>query len=64
MATTKTYTGADVDLFHIASVELGDPLQFYRFLQANSLLDPVITGTVTLVIPEADPSNTGGVPPQ
>jgi len=65
MATvTKTYTGADVDLFHIALREYGDPLQWYRLAQANGLLDTVIAGTVQLTIPQPDPTNTGGVPAQ
>lgn len=62
--TTKTFTGADVDLFHIAVSIYGDPLQWYRLAQANRLSDTVITGTVQLAVPQADPTNTGGVPAQ
>jgi hypothetical protein len=65
MATiTNTYTGADVDLFHIALRELGDALQWYRFAQANGLSDTVIIGTVQLAVPQKDPTNTGGIPQQ
>jgi nucleoid-associated protein YgaU len=64
MATTKTFTGADGTLFHIALNELGDALQWYRIAEANGLSDPMITGTVELVIPEADPTTTGGIPQQ
>lgn len=60
----QTFTGADVSLFHIAMQRLKDPLQWYRFMQANNLTDYVITGTVSLVVPEIDPTASGGVPPR
>lgn len=58
----KTYTGADVSLFHIAAKELGDALQWQRLAAINNLSDYMITGTVTLQIPESDPTQSGGVP--
>lgn len=61
---TKVYTGADVDLFHIALREYGSAMQWVRLAQANGLLDTVITGTVQLTVPNADPTNTGGIPSQ
>lgn len=60
----KTYTGADSDLFHIALREYGDAMQWVRLAQANSLLDTVIVGTVQLSVPNADPTNKGGIPAQ
>lgn len=65
MATnTRTFTGSDLDLFHISLRLFGDALQWYRLAQANSLNDTVITGTVQLSIPQPDPTNTGGIPQQ
>jgi hypothetical protein len=36
--------------------------QWYRIARLNRLSDPMITGTMTLLIPDPDPSTTGGVP--
>lgn len=60
----KTYTGADVSLFHIAARELNDASQWWVIAKLNGLTDYMITGTVVLQIPSADPLLTGGVPPQ
>jgi hypothetical protein len=62
MAKTYIFTRADVSLFHIAARLMLDPLQWYRIADANKLQDPMIYGTVNLVIPDADPTTTGGVP--
>lgn len=64
MATTKTFSGADGTLFHIAARELGDPLAWHRIAAANKLVDPIIVGTVDLVIPSPDPSPQTGIPSQ
>jgi hypothetical protein len=32
-----------------------------RIAQANGLIDPVLIGTVTLVIPSVDPNAGGGI---
>jgi hypothetical protein len=61
---TITVTGADIDLFHIAAVQLLDATQWIRIAQLNGLRDPAITGLTTLIIPSLDPSQTGGVPNQ
>lgn len=63
MPTTKTYSGADVSLFHIAAREYGDPLSWYQIAAANGLTDPMITGTVDLIIPTKDPAPATGLPP-
>ena len=64
----QTFTGADISMFHIALKQMGDPLQWYRIAAANAgvngIPDPVITGTVNWVIPQPDPTNDGGIPPQ
>jgi hypothetical protein len=56
---TVTVTGGD--LFHIALQYLGDATQWNRIAQANGLLDPVVTGTTTLIMPAPNPDLTGGV---
>ena len=64
MARTITVTAADVDLFHVAAVNMLDATQWHLIARANGLTDPRITGMMTLTIPVADPSQTGGVPSQ
>lgn len=61
---TQQFTGADIDLFHIALKTMGDPTQAYRIAEANGLTDFMVTGTVNLIIPTPDPSTTGGIPSQ
>jgi hypothetical protein len=56
----KTVTTAD-DLYRVALRELGDATQAFRIAKLNGLIDPVITGIVTLRIPDADPNAGGGV---
>jgi nucleoid-associated protein YgaU len=62
MATTYTVTRADVSLFHVAARVMGDALQWYRIAKLNNLDDPMIYGTMTIVVPDPDPTTTGGVP--
>ena len=57
----KTVTTAGGDLYRIALKELGDPTQWVRIAQLNGMIDPVITGIVTLKIPPVDATATGGV---
>jgi hypothetical protein len=57
----RTVTVAGGDLYHVALQYLGDATQWSRIAQANNLLDPVITGIVTLQIPSVNPTLTGGV---
>ena len=49
------------DMYRLALQYLGDGTQWNRIAQANGLLDPVITGTVTLKIPAPNSLLTGGV---
>jgi hypothetical protein len=53
------------DLFHLAAQYLGDATLWLQIAQANGfIVDPVIIGTQTLIIPQADPTQTGGVAQQ
>lgn len=60
--TAKTFTGADISLFHIAAREYGDALLWVLIAAANNLSDPMITGTLQLVIPPKPPAVNGGIP--
>lgn len=62
MATVKTFSGADVSLFHVAAREYGNPLAWFRIASANGLVDPMITGSVDLIVPNADPTPPTGLP--
>jgi hypothetical protein len=60
----QTITVIGGDLFHLAADYLGDATQAVRIAQQNGIVDFFLTGQVTLVIPDVDPTATGGVPPQ
>lgn len=49
------------NLFRIAAEVLGDATQWIRIAQLNALPDPMITGMVTLLIPDRDPNAGGGI---
>ena len=55
----KTLTVAGKDLYRVALEQYGDATQAFRIGQANGLIDPVLTGVNTLIIP--DKGATGGV---
>lgn len=55
-----TITTAGGDLFALAAEYLGDATQWIRIAQTNALSDPVLTGVVTLKIPDPDPGYQGG----
>jgi hypothetical protein len=57
----KTITVGGGNLFQVALQELGDATQWNRIAQLNGLIDPVITGIVTLQIPDIDPNAGGGI---
>ena len=57
----KTITVAGGDLYRVALDQLGDATQWSRIAEANGLIDPVLTGIVTLQIPDTDPNAGGGV---
>jgi hypothetical protein len=57
----RTVTVAGGNLFALALQYLGDATQWNRIAQENGLLDPVLTGIVTLQIPSVDSTAGGGV---
>ncbi len=57
--TTLVVVGGD--LFRIALQHLGDATQWNRIAALNGLKDPVLTGLVTLKIPDVDKTAGGGV---
>jgi hypothetical protein len=57
----KTVIVAGGDLYHIALQYLGDATQWNRIAQENNLIDPMITGIVTLQIPSVDDTAGGGI---
>lgn len=57
----KRVTVAGGNLFQLAAVELGDATQWIRIAQLNQLFDPMISGLVTLAIPDPDPNAGGGI---
>ena len=56
-------TVAGGDLYRLALAHLGSAEQWTRIAQANGLVDPVLTGVVTLTIPPRDGTQTGGIYP-
>ena len=57
----KTRTVIGGDLYRIALQELGTAEQWVRIAKLNGLVDPVLTGVVTLKIPPVDKNAGGGV---
>lgn len=60
----KRLTVAGGNLFRIAAEQLGDATQWIRIAQLNGLTDPILTGVITLRIPNADPNAGGGIAAQ
>ncbi len=61
----QTITVVGGNLFQIAAQYLGDATQANRIAQANGLADFfLVPGVQTLIIPDSDMSQTGGVPSQ
>lgn len=56
----RILTTAGGTLFHIAAAELNDATQWIRIAQANNLSDPMLSGLVTLFIPDKAPKVGGG----
>lgn len=57
----RTITVSGGDLYRLAQQHLGSAEQWNRIAQANGLIDPVLTGVMTLKIPARDPDAGGGV---
>jgi hypothetical protein len=56
---TVIVTGGN--LFKVAADELNDATQWIRLAQLNNLRDPMLSGIVTLLVPDADPQAGGGI---
>jgi hypothetical protein len=60
----RTITIVGGNLFQIAAAELGDATQWIRIAQLNHVSDPMLTGIVTLIIPDTDAGAGGGIAAQ
>jgi hypothetical protein len=60
----QTINVAGDNLFRIAAAQLGDATQWIRIAQLNNLSDPMLTGVVTLLIPDVDRNAGGGIAAQ
>jgi hypothetical protein len=60
----QTLTTAGGNLFQIAAAQLGDATQWIRIAQLNNLSDPMLSGVVTLLIPDIDRNAGGGIATQ
>lgn len=60
----RTITVAGGDLFHLAAEYLGDATQWNRIAQLNGLDDPMLSGLVTLLVPDVDAAAGGGIASQ
>ncbi len=56
---SQKITCVNPNLFEIAAIYLGDATQWVRVASLNGLEDPLISGTLSIAIPERD-SNAGG----
>ena len=57
----KTIITTGGNLYQLAAQYLNSAEQWNRIAQANGLIDPMLTGTVTLTIPDIDPNAGGGI---
>ena len=57
----RTVIVAGGNLFDLALQYLGDASQWNRIAQENGLIDPMLTGVMTLNIPSIDPTAGGGI---
>jgi hypothetical protein len=60
----KTITVAGGNLFRIAAEQLGDATQWLRIAQLNGLNDPMLSGVLTLLVPDQNPNAGGGIASQ
>jgi hypothetical protein len=62
--TCKTITVAGGNLFRVAAEQLGDATQWLRIAQLNDIDDPVLSGIVTLIVPNQSANAGGGIASQ
>ena len=60
----NTIIVAGGNLFRIAAEQLGDATQWFRIAQYNDLNDPMLSGLMTLLIPDKDRNSGGAIAPQ
>lgn len=60
----RTVTVSATNLFRLAAIELGDPLQWVAIARCNRLKDPMIDTLITLVIPSPSRLFADGIGPQ
>jgi hypothetical protein len=60
----RTITVAGGNLFRIAAEQLSDATQWLRIARLNRLNDPMLSGVVTLQIPDQNLSAGGGIASQ
>lgn len=56
-----TITTVGGTLFHVAASQLNDATQWIRIAQLNNLSDPMLSGLVTLTLPDPNPNAGGGI---
>jgi hypothetical protein len=59
-----TITVAGGNLFQIAAAQLADATQWIRIAQLNAITDPMLSGLVTLTLPDPNPAAGGGIASQ
>ncbi len=57
----QTLTTAGGNLFRIAAEQLADATQWIRIAQLNAITDPMLSGLVTLNLPDPDSTAGGGI---
>lgn len=60
----KSITVSGSNLFQVAAMELGDAMQWIAIARYNKILDPMISGLTTVIIPLASPQFSDGIGPQ
>ncbi len=60
----QTLTVAGGNLFQVAAQYLNDATQWIRIAQLNGIDDPMLTGVVTILIPDVDANAGGGIAAQ
>jgi hypothetical protein len=64
MSEAHTITAIGSNLFEIAAVQFGDALQWINIARSNHLIDPMLTGQNSLLIPKFSPTFSDGIGPQ
>jgi hypothetical protein len=54
-------TVAGGNLFRIAAEQLADATQWIRIAELNNVSDPMLTGVITLLIPNVNSEAGGGI---